>query len=200
VENINTEDIKLVRISQEHKDILASFDCVNTNEKLKERGFKSKKIKKFLAYSENINHFLKSEALEEQEQGLNTTFLLMKQDSLIGFISLCNDSIRLAFEEKQEDSVPYANIPSLKIARLAIDKEYQGNSFGKLLIEFAISIAIKIREYSGIKFITVDCYEHRLSYYKDKIGFKINANQAPNRQPDNPWSLRLNIDDYLNEI
>ena len=122
MENINTEDIKLVRISQEHKDILASFDCVNTNEKLKERGFKSKKIKKFLAYSENINHFLKSEALEEQEQGLNTTFLLMKQDSLIGFISLCNDSIRLAFEEKQEDSVPYANIPSLKIARLAIDK------------------------------------------------------------------------------
>ena len=68
------------------------------------------------------------------------------------------------------------------------------------MINFAVSIAIKIREVSGIKFLTVDCYEHRLSYYVDKLGFKINVNQAPNRQPDNPWSLRLNIEEYLNKI
>nr|WP_284502108.1 GNAT family N-acetyltransferase [Clostridium tertium] len=197
---MDVEKFKLVRISGDYSDVLANFDCVNTNEDLKSKGFKSKKIKKFLAYSENINHFLKNEALEEQNQGLNTTFLLFNEDVLVGFVSLCNDSIRLAMEEKQEDSVPYANIPALKIARLAIDKRFQGTSLGELLIRFAVTVAIKIRSFSGVKFLTVDCYEHRLTYYRDKVGFKINVNQAPNRQPDNPLSLRLNIDDYLNHI
>lgn len=41
------------------------------------------------------------------------------------------------------------------------------------MINFAISIAIKIREVSRIKFLTVDCYEHRLSYYIDKYLNKI---------------------------
>lgn len=194
-----TDKIKIARLSEEHNDILAIFDCVNKDERLIGK-FKSKKRKKFLAYSENINNFLKSEALEEQKQALNTTFLLFMEEDLIGFISLCNDSIRLALEEKEEDKVPYTNIPALKIARLAIDKNHQYNGWGDFMINFAVSIAIKIREVSGIKFLTVDCYEHRLSYYVDKLGFKINVNQAPNRQPDNPWSLRLNIEEYLNKI
>lgn len=196
---LNTDKLKIDRLSEKYINSIAIFDCVNKDDKLI-TSFKNRKKKKFIAYSENINHFLITEALEEQKQGLNTTFLLLIDNSLAGFISLCNDSIRLDLNERNEDSVPYTNIPALKIARLAIDKNYQYNGWGDFLINYAVTIAMKIREFSGIKFLTVDCYEHRLSYYRDKIGFKVNANQAPNRQPDNPLSLRLNIDEYLNEM
>ena len=193
----NTDKIRLARLSEIYVDILANFDCLNSDEDLKSKGFKSKPIRKFAGYSENINYFLKNDALEEQKKGLNTTHLLFLENELVGFISLCNDSIRLALSEKEEDNVPYANIPALKIARLAIDKKFQNNGWGKFLIDFAVAVAFKNRQWSGIKFLTVDCYKHRLSYYEDRIGFKINENQAPNRQPDNPLSLRLSIDEYL---
>lgn len=197
--DLSTDKLKIVRLSEEYIDTLAIFNCINEDDRAV-NGYKAKKRRKFLAYSENINHFLKFEALEEQKQGLNTTFLLLVENKIAGFISLCNDSIRLDLNERDEDSVPYTNIPALKIARLAIDNKYQYNGWGDFLIKYAVSIAMEIRKLSGIKFLTVDCYEHRLSYYKEKIGFKENANQAPNRQPDNPLSLRLNIDEYLNEL
>lgn len=102
-------------------------------------------------------------------------------------------------DEKDDECVPYVNIPALKIARLAIDKKAQSKSLGKEFINFAVFISLKARELFGIKFITVDCYKHRLSYYK-KYGFKENTKINEGKDGDNPISLRLNIDDYLENI
>lgn len=191
-------EVYLKRLNQDNISKVKNFDCLNENEKLDE--FKSKKRKKFKKYSKEINLFLKNEALNEQDKGLNTTHLLMNdKEECIGFISLCTDSIRLESSEREEMGLTYANIPSLKIARLAIDKNYQNQGFGSTLIEFAIGMASQIRDFIGMKFLTVDCYEHRLSYYKNK-GFVCNKIQRENRQPDNPMSLRLNIDNYLENM
>lgn len=194
---LDENKIKLARLSEEHRDILANFDCLNEEEVFE--GFRSKQIKKFKGYSKKINEFLKSEALLEQNQGLNTTHLVFYEESLMGFVSLCSDSIRLEQGEMQKDNVPYGNIPAIKIARLAIDKNFQRNGLGSFLINFAVSIVSQIRLQMGAKFITVDCYAHRISYY-EKFGFVINNIQNPNRQPDNPLSLRLNVDEYLENI
>ena len=78
-----------------------------------------------------------------------------------------------------------------------VQKEFQGKGLGELLIKYAVNAANIISEtLVGIKFITVDCYEHRTSYY-ERYGFKENLVQSENRQPDNPKSFRLNIDKYL---
>lgn len=188
---------KLARLSDEYLDSLASFDCLNENEVFE--GFRSKQIRKFKGYSENINEFLKSESMLEQEQGLNTTFLLFYEDKLAGFISICSDSIRLNLSEREECGLRYTNIPALKIARLAIDKNFQRMGLGKILIKFAVAVAIYSRSMMGIKFITVDCYKHRVSYY-ESFGFVENIVMNEDRDGDNPKSFRLNIDKYLEEI
>lgn len=189
---------KLVRLEFKYNSYLTNFDCLNEDETFNEN-FNSKKRKKFKKHSKEINNFLVNEALVEQNQGLNTTHLLIKAKKLVGFISLCSDSIRLETEEKEKEKVLYSNIPALKIARLAIDKNCQHKGFGVFLINYAVKIASDMRENMGIKFITVDCYEHRLSYYK-KQGFIINNIQNPKREPDSPLSLRLNIDTYLENL
>lgn len=191
--------MKLVRLSNEYDDDLANFNCVNDKEEFKGCIFKAKQIRKFIEYSKNINEFLKKEALNEQEQGLNTTHLFYINNQLAGFISLCSDSIRLSLDEKSEDGVPYANIPSLKIARLAIDINFQGRKLGEYLIKFAVASALNTRKIMGVKFITVDCYKHRVSYY-EQFGFKENKIVNEGRQPDNPKSFRLNIDTYLDSL
>ncbi|GAA0123162.1 MAG: hypothetical protein KID00_13910 [Clostridium argentinense] len=58
--------LRLVKLSKENKDDLTNFDCVNENDK-GIIGFKSKKRKKFLAHSKNMNEFLINEALDDQK-------------------------------------------------------------------------------------------------------------------------------------
>ncbi|BAO04881.1 acetyltransferase, gnat family [Clostridium botulinum B str. Osaka05] len=198
------KQLKFVELSENVKDDLANFSCLDEEENFEkfqikgEKDFKSRDRKKFKNHSKEINYFIKEEALKEQEQDLNTTHLLYKGNELIGFISLCTDSIRLEIDEQEEYEIPYANIPAIKIARLAISKNYQHKELGQFLVKYSINLALKIRKYVGVKFITVDCYRHRLTYYKDKLGFTINKNQNPNRCSDSPTSLRLHIDQYLN--
>jgi len=196
---IDEDNLKLVVLSEKYNNNnLNDFDCLNLDEEFPD--FNSKQRKKFKVHSQNINDFLVKEAFQEQNESLNTTHLLFYKDDnseyLTGFMSLCADNIRLEICEEEEEGLIYANIPSLKIARLGIDKNFQDKKLGKFMIDNAINIALNMRNFIGVKFITVDCYKHRVSYYKS-LGFVVNKIQKPNRQPDNPLSLRLNIDKYI---
>lgn len=87
-------------------------------------------------------------------------------------------------------------IPALKIARLAVSNKYQGNGIGKSLIQFAAWVGVKIRDYSGLTFLTLDCYEHRVSFY-EAVGFVRNTIQPIQLPYDSPISMRLLLDEYL---
>lgn len=189
--------MKIIKLDEMHQEHIEQFTCLDENEEF--NGFKSKKRKKFKRHSREIDEFFKEEALQEQAKFLNTTHLFFIDNKLAGFISLCADSIRLDLNEKESEKVPYLNIPALKIARLAIDVKHQRMGVGTFLINFAVKTVLELRNSLGIKFLTVDCYEHRLSYYQ-KLGFQENKIQRENRQPDSPISLRLNVDEYVSNL
>lgn len=82
------------------------------------------------------------------------------------------------------------------MARLAVSTEFQGKGLGKEALQFAIFISQVIRDYSGVVFLTLDCYEHRVGYY-EKYGFERNLYQPIELDYDSPVSMRLWIDSYL---
>lgn len=191
-------DFKIEVLCNEHDELINNFDCVVEDQAISE--YKSSKRKKLLSHSQDLNHFLKNEAFNEQEQGLNTTHLLIVDNSLVGYISLCADNLRVSLDEQSELNLLYYNIPAIKIARMAIQRDFQTNGYGELLIKFAVHISNSIRQIGvGVKFITVDCYEHRTSYYQN-YGFVENRIQDELRQPHHPKSFRLDIDDYLEKL
>ncbi|MFR9290431.1 MAG: GNAT family N-acetyltransferase [Clostridium paraputrificum] len=194
LDSVTIDKIMVAKLSDKNVDNLANFNCVDEEEVF--LGFKNKQKKKFIEYSHNINYFIKNEALEEQEQNLNTTYILHNENKIFGFVSICADNIRLNMDEKKEEELKYASIPSLKIARLAVDKQYQHKGLGRLLIELAIYKALTARDIMGVKFITVDCYKHRETYYQ-QLGFIENKQINEGKPGDNPKSYRLNIDKYL---
>ena len=148
-----------------------------------------------------MDDFLIHEALDEQNRGLNATHLFISKDTndLIAYVSLCNDSIKLAMDEKNELGFSYSSIPAMKIARLAVSNKYRNQGFGKLLINYSVYLAKSLTELSGIAFVTLDCYKHRLSYY-ESIGFVKNQSQIYDLSKDNPISLRLSLNDDLSKI
>lgn len=184
------------KLNASHNDIISDFQCVETSDDLSK--VKSDDKRRIKRHSKEMEDFLKKEALEEQDKFLNTTHLFIdpNNNKLIGYISLCADSVRLAFDEKEELEFSYCTIPAIKIARLAVANDYKHKGIGKLIIEFGVSVATEMLDTVGVAFITLDCYKHRVSFYEG-IGFIKNQLQDEKRDFDNPISMRLLINDYL---
>lgn len=186
-------------ISEEYLSMINSFSCIESNEILIR--FSAKVRRRIIEHSREMEQFLKSEALSEQENGLNTTHLFIDKDNnkIVAYVSMCNDSIGLEFNEREELELRYTTIPAVKIARLAVATEYQGCGMGKYLIQFTAYLGERIREFSGLTFVTLDCYEHRVSFY-EKLGFVKNQIQPITLPYDTPISMRLILDDYLEKM
>ncbi len=187
------------KLTEEHLPMVDAFCCTESFDEL--RNYNSKERRRIVKHSKEMEDFLKLEALDEQEKGLNTTHLFIDEsnDKIVAYLSLCNDSIRLEFEERYNMSLSYATVPAVKIARLAVSNDYKHQGIGKYLIQFSAYMGRKIREISGLTFITLDCYEHRISFY-ESIGFVRNQIQPIVLPYDSPISMRLNLDTYLERI
>lgn len=185
-----------VQMSEGHLPLVGAFFCVESDAEL--APLKSRERRRIKQHSLDMQKFLRNEAFHDQELGLNRTFLLMDDDQtqIIAYLSLCNDAINLEIQERKDEGVIYGSAPSLKIARLAVDAHFTHQGIGKQLIQYAAYQASLIREHSGVFFLTLDCYQHRLSFY-ESVGFVKNLIQPVQLPYDSPISMRIGLDSYL---
>ena len=164
---MNTKAIVLARLTEDEIVNLANFNCGD----------------------DVMNEFIKTEAFDEQELGLNTTILLYYEGSLAAFCSICTDSIKLAHSEKED--FPYATIPVIKIARLGRDIKFSDFGFGRYMIEVVIGTALEINESDcGVRMLTLDAYPGRVGYY-EYLGFEINQHKEYKKREN--ISMRYDI-------
>lgn len=106
----NIDLIKLRPAQLSPNLIISAFDCGDTD----------------------LNDFLKNDALKYQEAQIAQTTCLDYEGQVIGFYTLCCDSIRLKKNEKR-GLIPhlkrgYEDYPALKIVRMGISKEQEKGS------------------------------------------------------------------------
>ena len=82
---------------------------------------------------------------------------------------------------------------------MTVAVDYQGLGIGKTLIQFSAYMGKKIKEISGLAFITLDCYEHRVSFY-ESVGFVKNLLQPIVLPYDTPISMRIGLEEYLERV
>ena len=148
--NLDVTNLKIVLLSSNYD--LSEFDCGDIG----------------------LNEFLKHDSFYYQDNCFARTFLALYNNEIIGFFSLVNDSIKLKEDEK-ENLKNLSEYPSVKIARLAIDKRKQGLGFGKLLIKIALGIILECK-HGASRFIVVDSYQNNLGFY-EKLGFVSNLHK-----------------------
>lgn len=138
-------------------------------------------IKNFESSNVELFEFLVEDAYNNQIINISKTYLAFKDNILVGYITLLNDSIHLEGDLKQvfkNKGVHYKSLPALKIGRLAVADDFQRKGIGSELISFSIVISNKLNEYSACRFIVLDAKHNKISgkdplhFYK-KIGFKI---------------------------
>lgn len=154
-EIISAEKLSLVRLAKFHD--LSGFDCATENE------------------YKDLNDFLKEDALKYQELGLSVTYVCIYQEQIVGYVTLCADAVRITPNEKQAffDDIAPTEVPAIKIARLAVHKDFQNKGIGRYMILRALIMARDAKANIGIRVVTVEAKQGSVNYYKEKLGFKL---------------------------
>lgn len=145
----------------------------------------SNSLNSFDCGNDDLNEFIKKDALKYEESLLAKTYLIIdvSTEKLIAFYSVLNDKVSMdhtisknAFNKQiKSELTHYKNhlkeIPSVKIGRLAVDSKFARRGYGKSIIDFIKSDFSHERNKTGCHFITVDSYKKSKAFY-EKQGFE----------------------------
>jgi len=140
-------------------------------------------LSEFDCGDEDLNDFLKTDALKQQEARLNVTKLIMCEDEIIGYVSLLTDTLvlknindeNLREKIKGDLNIKSKNreISAVKIGRLALDKKYIGEGLGThILRSILLDLKIISKKEIGFRFIIVEGYARAFNFYVVKNCFE----------------------------
>lgn len=163
---------------------------------------------------EDLNDFLKNDALAQQKEKLNVTKLVMYNGDIIGFASLLTDTLnlknikdenlRLKIKGKLNINSNKRGISAVKIGRLAIDRKYSNKGLGSHILRSILNNLKKISENKvGFRFIIIEGYAKAFNFYVVRNGFEYlkkdeksikNIDFIMNRDPTKTFYLYLDLE------
>jgi GNAT superfamily N-acetyltransferase len=153
----------------------------------------------FCSNSDELNDFLKSDALKAQDDLISRTYLCFWKGLLVGFVTLTTDTIGYNLVEQCDgiDGYAYQKYPAIKIARLAVDDRYKRRGIGENLLLWAVGKAYEISNQIGCRYITVDAKRESINFYK-KYEFKMIKKHRDRDFPSMYFNL-YSVDKKTNE-
>lgn len=127
-----------------------------------------------------LNNFLLNVALPFHQQRLGLTSVVFHREHLsgpIGYFTLSNDAIRLKESEQfalnLDTEVPIGYFPAVKLCRLAVDKELQGQGAGSAIMDLIRGEVLESASNSAARILMLDAENDPpvLNFYK-KHGFE----------------------------
>lgn len=122
--------------------------------------------------------FLQKDALDFHRFELVKTFVLINPAVSLtrawGYISLMNSEIVLSRDQRPTETTStkrYDAFSAVKIARLAVDKNVQGQGLGRFMLDWSINyVQTGVMPLVGCRYLTVDSKQESITFYK-KNGF-----------------------------
>lgn len=123
---------------------------------------------------ESLTGWLKRYALESQKEKSARTFIVHRENAVVGYYSLYASSIHRneASERAAKGQPARRPIPAILLARLAIDKSEQGKGLGKALLKDALSRSLNAANEIGARVILVHAIDEEAKNFYRKFGFE----------------------------
>lgn len=161
--------LRLVLLSAEHD--LTGFDCGE----------------------EQLNAWLVDHARASQRADLARTYLALDGETVAGYVSLTTGSVRPQDAPKRyARGMPRHPIPTILIARLAVDRRHQGQRLGSRLLAEALHRAVAASDAVAARLVVVDAIDDQAAGFYRRWGF-IDV-------PDNPRRLYRKIADVCRSL
>lgn len=117
-----------------------------------------------------LNEYLSNYAKKNSLTNVSKTYILEENNCIIGYVTLAAASLLFSELPVGYQNLPKYPIPAIRIARLAVDTNYQGKHYGEELLSYALKQSLIISIRIGVKFVIVDSKENAKSFYQ-KYGF-----------------------------
>lgn len=136
---------------------------------------KSHRRNNFECGKDLLNHYIRHQASQDMKRKLAACFILTDMNNDVqGYYTLSNSSISLDdLPELHRKKLPlsYLSIPATLLGRLAVDKKYQGNGIGKVLLMDALHRSYQISKEIGSFAVVVDPIDKEADIFYAKYDF-----------------------------
>lgn len=150
-------DVVLALLQEEHD--LDAFDCGN----------------------DELNRWLVQHAFASQKADLARTYLAVDDRAVAGYVSLTTGSIRADDAPRRfTRGMPRYPIGIVLIARLAVDRRYQGQRLGSRLLADGLRRAVAASDAAAARLVVVDAIDDAAAAFYRRWGF-IDTPENPHR-------------------
>ncbi len=138
--------------------------------------------------NEQLDSWLRDHAVASQRADLARTYLALLDGTVVAYVSLTTGSIRPeSAPRRYARGMPRHPLPTILIARLAVDHRHQGRRLGSRLLAEALRRAVQASDVVAARLVVVDAIDDRAGAFWRRWGF-IDV-------PENPRRLLRKIND-----
>jgi len=120
-----------------------------------------------------LNHYPQQLAGQHSRKNISRTFVALDNITVKGFYSLSMAESQLTElpTNTRKKLPPQYPVPVARLSRLAVDKTYQGQRLGELLLMNALARCVRISGEIGTVGIIVDAKHEQAQQFYQKYGF-----------------------------
>ena len=135
----------------------------------------------------SLDDWLKRRALANQASGAARTFVVCEADKVVGYYALAFGAVNVAAAPGRLRRNMPDPIPVVVLARLAVDRAYQGRSLGRALVRDAARRVVHAADAIGIRGIIVHAISEDAKAFYLALGFELS--------PIEPMALMVTLTD-----
>ena len=135
----------------------------------------------------SLDEWLKRRALANQASGAARTFVVCEADKVVGYYALAFGAVNVAAAPGRLRRNMPDPIPVVVLARLAVDRAYQGRSLGRALVRDAARRVVHAADAIGIRGIIVHAISEDAKAFYLALGFELS--------PIEPMALMVTLTD-----
>lgn len=133
----------------------------------------------------SLTAYLRTVALQHQKKGLGRTYVAVHGDDplVLGYYTLCASKVLYADWPDEKRSAPNMSVPTVLLAKLAVDNRSKGQKLGEFLLYHAMWRTEKASQSIGAVAHEIDVLDNEALSFYQHYGFEV--------LKDNPLHLYL---------
>jgi len=135
----------------------------------------------------DLDDWLRKRALGNEETGASRTYVVCAAGRVVGYYALAAGGVAQAQAPGRIRSNMPDPVPVMILARLAVDRGWQGQSLGSSLLRDAVLRTLQAAEIGGIRAILVDAISEDAKRFYERLGFR--------ESPIDPMVLMITVAD-----
>jgi GNAT superfamily N-acetyltransferase len=136
-------------------------------------------IEDFDCGREELNRYLVRYAWANQQAGTGLTYVGLDGDSVVGYYTLAVGQVmREEAPERLSKGLARHPVPIMLLARLAVDRRWQGQGIGKAMLKDAMMRTLQAADIAGIRALAVHAKDEQARAFYERYDFVVSPTDS----------------------